>query len=1160
MVTIRSGLSPAVRVQEIDISDYVVNQINTIAMLIGVSQAGPAFKIRIVQSERDFVEEYGLPTPDTVQTFYAASGFFVRGNNLLFTRVVDRPTARVSAIGFDFNSSGKFYDPAYPIPRTDAQGNLVFDEDGNQLFDFGARWVTNNATDIGISEGSDAPPYAIQHVEVDRYGQPIIDPETGRYITYAIYEADGSPLVPLPNVSNLDPEIYDNDRSNYFEANIFPYYLRMSDPESSLAGYLASFQAAGQTPIFPAFDVYGQPIEYPEGHPGAGAPIPEGYDWDNEPLLYPELNDRGETIQYPESHPGAGTPIIIGPNRPGSFYNPGATSTRYRPGEYILDQQGNRIVVGKPYDYDKGVIYWNPDAPIDQRISDFPKPGYVAVQLYLSPFFVLSDVWRTAISQYEVEKFYNSRYDSTQAFYARHQMNKPDPRVRNAVYEVGDLVTDGFLDNHWQGQSHRTSGDEWGNVYKCIQGGLTGWEYNNIAQMQEMEILTGKVVLWGGPTFNTAQKVFNDNYGGDLANFFNILQAELDSGIVNGPARQLYNNLWTKESAGFIGAESPEGSVIPDDATADWAIAALEKYTETGILSDKLTNDPTMSVYDKSDRNYPKPNVGDIIVDGEVIWKCIASEMTNAPLIEKTVVGGIRYKHGPVAFPEYYDPDNTETFSHNVTINGEDKIEDMTIAAIGPGEIYNDLYIFILGYEDAMKLRQYSYSINVPRETWKSDSYVPAEFVDWGDDASGSNPIRVMSKVTYQQAIARFNFLQQIPENLPRTPYEFGLMVLSRDTVSNSWSQREYFRCSTDLNAIDGNGQKMFVEEVVNNKSKLIRVNLADTALKTKPTSHFPVPLAGGYVGDLRNFYETKQRDPDDDWFVSLSGELFHAADMYRESDIDVDVVIEGDAPIEVKRQLAMLAEDLNGEAIAVLDVPYAHSDVNSIVAWAANSLMLGGETGSYAALYHNRLKIYDKYNGVYRWIAPSGTVAGIYARVDEVFFPWYAPAGSRRGTLPEVLELRENFRLPQRDILYANRVNPIAVIRNAITIYGQKTLLDRDSYLNRVNVRRLLCFLKRRCRRLLEQYVFEFNDEITREEISGIFNNFLDWVQAHRGLEEYLVVCNETNNGQFVRENNQLYCDIYVKPTPVAEFIYLRFFVTRASVNLQELASRFSV
>jgi hypothetical protein len=739
-------------------------------------------------------------------------------------------------------------------------------------------------------------------------------------------------------------------------------------------------------------------------------------------------------------------------------------------------------------------------------------------------------------------------------------MNKPDPRERNTVYEVGDLVTDGFADNHWQGQTERTSGDTWGNVYKCIQAGLTGWEYNNIAEMQEKSVFTAKVILWGGVEYNNAHKTFNDGYGGDLANFINILQLEVDNGIVNGPAKQLYDKLWTKESEGYIGAESPEGSVVPDDSTAPWAIALLDKYAETGILSDKYTNDPNASVYLKTDRNYPEPTVGDLIIDGEVIWKCIASEMTNSPLIENTVVGGIRYKHGPVAYPEYYDPDNTGTFDHNVTINGEDKEEDLTLTAIGPGEYYNNFYVFLLGYEDAMKLRQYAYSINVPRETWKSDSYIPAEFVDWGDNASGPDPIRVLSKVTYQQTVARFDFLQQIPENLPRTPQEFGLFVLTRDEISNSWSEVEYWRCSTDKNAIDGNGQKMYVEDVINEKSKLIRAKLADTAVKRKVTSHLPVPLAGGYVGDLRNFYEVKQRDPDDDYFVSLSGELFFAADIYRESDIDIDVVIEGDAPIEIKRQLAMLAEDLNGEAIAVLDVPNAYEDIDDIVQWTAENLMLGGETGSYAALYHNRLKIYDKYNGIFRWVAPSGTVAGIYAQTDEDFFPWYAPAGSRRGTLPEVLDIREKFRLPQRDILYANRVNPIAVIRNSITIYGQKTLLDRDSYLNRVNVRRLLAFLKRRCRRLLEQFVFEFNDKITRQEISGIFNNFLDWVQANRGLEDYLVVCNETNNGPFVRENNELYCDIYVKPTPVAEFIYLRFFITRASVDLQELASRFSV
>jgi len=107
MVTIRSGLSPAVRVQEIDISDHVNNQVSTVCMLVGNAERGPAFKIDIVNSENEFVQSYGEPTDDTAKTFFAASGYFTRGGQLLFTRVVDRPTAIVSAIGYDCNSDSE---------------------------------------------------------------------------------------------------------------------------------------------------------------------------------------------------------------------------------------------------------------------------------------------------------------------------------------------------------------------------------------------------------------------------------------------------------------------------------------------------------------------------------------------------------------------------------------------------------------------------------------------------------------------------------------------------------------------------------------------------------------------------------------------------------------------------------------------------------------------------------------------------------------------------------------------------------------------------------------------------------------------------------------------------------------------------------------------
>jgi hypothetical protein len=789
MVTIRSGLSPAVRVQEIDISDHVNNQVNTVCMLVGNAERGPAFKIDIVNTEREFVETYGEPSEDTVKTFFAASTYFTRGGQLLFTRVVDRPTAIVAGVGFDCNSDN---------------------------------------------------------------------------------EPDGT----LPTIANLDPIIYNNDVTEYAEST-------------------------------------------------------------------------------------------------------------------------------------------------DQTFA----------------------------TQQDVEDYYNSEYRCVQAFHTRHTLNRAFPRERNNEYEAGDLVHDGWYENTTLGQVEHFSEEVSdgvpsslypnGYVYRCITGGLTSQAWNT-----------------------------------------------------------------------------------------------TDERTDKGDLSDEVVAWDT--------------DIGDTTTDGEVVWERVA-------WVENTWVGGIRYKHGSTTDPEYYDPEDTDTFDFNVEINGESKSEDLVIAAVGPGNDYNDYYIFLLGYEDAEKLKKFPYSLNIPRETLKSDSIVPEEFANWGTTDEPSIK-RVLSKVTYQELVDEFDFLSVIPNNLPATNTEFGIFVLSRDTISNSWGEVEYHRVSTEKNAFDGNGNKLYVEDVVNSSSTLIRAKFSDLAEGCVMTTTLPIAMEGGYSGELQNFYETAEREGQT---VTLVGEFINGLDLYREADVEVDVCIEGDLPLVAKTNLALLAEDLNGEAIAILDVPFEQKTVDQIVQWTQENLLLGGETGSYAALYHNRLKIYDKYNGVYRWVAPSGTMAGIYTAVDEQFFPWYAPAGSRRATMPEVVDIRETFRLPQRDALYANRVNPIAVIRSAITAYGQKTLLDRESYLNRVNVRRLLGYLKRRCRKLAEQFVFEFNDEFTRASLTGIFNEFLQFVQTNRGLQEFLVVCDETNNTSIVLDNNELYVDIYIKPTPVAEFIYLRFFITRSGVNLQELASR---
>lgn len=215
--------------------------------------------------------------------------------------------------------------------------------------------------------------------------------------------------------------------------------------------------------------------------------------------------------------------------------------------------------------------------------------------------------------------------------------------------------------------------------------------------------------------------------------------------------------------------------------------------------------------------------------------------------------------------------------------------------------------------------------------------------------------------------------------------------------------------------------------------------------------------------------------------------------------------------------------------------------------------------SSSYAVLDSGYKYQYDKYNDLYRWIPLNGDVAGLAVRTDSTNDPWYSPAGFNRGIIKNVIKLAYNPSQADRDLLYKNGINPVVTFPGQGTVlYGDKTLLSTPSAFDRINVRRLFIALEKAISRAAKATLFEFNDEFTRARFVGLVEPFLRDVQGRRGVTDFRVVCNETNNTAEVVDSNRFVGDIYIKPARAINFIQLNFVAVRTGVEFSEVVGKF--
>jgi len=355
--------------------------------------------------------------------------------------------------------------------------------------------------------------------------------------------------------------------------------------------------------------------------------------------------------------------------------------------------------------------------------------------------------------------------------------------------------------------------------------------------------------------------------------------------------------------------------------------------------------------------------------------------------------------------------------------------------------------------------------------------------------------------------------------------------------------QVESWTVSRDPNKVDGYGRNIYVETVLegslyiralDNRAVSTSAEMFPEAITTNPR-----PLASGSDGSAVT---------DSEMIAAL--QPFYAKDTYP-----VTLLMDGGwATAAYHTELLTLAETRQ-DCFAVLSTPYSaeasSTYLNDIISYKSTTL---NHSTSYGALYTPHVKIYDRYNDRSIYVSPDGYVAGIISETASNYEIWYPPAGPRRGQVL-VLDVRRRFTPAERDQLYDAGINPIRFVAGkGLTVWGQKTLLDRPSSLDRINVRLLLIVVEEAIRAALEDFLFELNDATTRALVRSLIEAYLSNIKARRGLYDFTVQCDETNNTQQDIDNYRLNVAVYLQPTRSAEFITLNTVITRTGVSFSEV------
>jgi hypothetical protein len=241
----------------------------------------------------------------------------------------------------------------------------------------------------------------------------------------------------------------------------------------------------------------------------------------------------------------------------------------------------------------------------------------------------------------------------------------------------------------------------------------------------------------------------------------------------------------------------------------------------------------------------------------------------------------------------------------------------------------------------------------------------------------------------------------------------------------------------------------------------------------------------------------------------------------------------------------------------SALTIVTKSSDFTGLIDYRTAASNSANVSTSYATMDSGYKYQYDKYNDKYIYVPLNGDIAGLCARTDFTADPWYSPGGYNRGVIKNVVKLSYNPSQTERDTLYKNGINPVATFPGQGTVlFGDKTMLSKPSAFDRINVRRLFIVLEKSISTAAKFQLFEFNDTFTRAQFRNLVEPFLRDVQGRRGIYDFRVVCDETNNTGEIIDTNQFVADIFIKPARSINFITLNFIAARTSVSFEEIGA----
>ena len=344
-----------------------------------------------------------------------------------------------------------------------------------------------------------------------------------------------------------------------------------------------------------------------------------------------------------------------------------------------------------------------------------------------------------------------------------------------------------------------------------------------------------------------------------------------------------------------------------------------------------------------------------------------------------------------------------------------------------------------------------------------------------------------------------------------------------------------YDSVSTVAGARKADGSSNNWKTVLENKSSYVRGG------SSAPTGDGHQDLTGGTDGQG----ETS---------ASL-GVLAAGYDLFRSSEnIDVSLII-GGHPQSTTLSNYIIDNVAEYRRDAVAFITPAIASASSYTAQDLVTAVTSLSSSSYVVVDSGYKYQYDKYSDIYRWIPLNGDIAGVCARTDEVSDPWFSPAGLTRGQIKNVVKLALNPNKSERDLIYKNGINPVITQSGQGTIlYGDKTFLSKPSAFDRINVRRLFIALQKSISISAKSILFEFNDEFTQAQFRNLVEPFLRDIQGRRGIFNYKVICDASNNTSEVVDSNRFVADIYVKPSRSINFIQLNFIATRTGVEFSEI------